>query len=101
VYSPFWFVPQSWVAGNDHELPFYDDVTPLGYTIPMMGFTVTPTLLEPRLYLSPRRLVWELQAPSTSSSVASRLHSTPAWMDDAGSEVPMGSERKAGSRSGW
>jgi hypothetical protein len=100
VYSPFGYLAQSRVDGSDDELPFYDVVTPVGYTIPMMGFTVTPTLLEPRLYLSPRRLVWELQAPSTSSSVASRLYSTPAWMDDAGSDVPMGGERLSGGGPG-
>ena len=91
VYGPRW-LSRELSPGTPRKLPVWS-VSTAPTTIPCAPFMVEPSW-APVLYLSSRRLEWQVVRTATSASptVAERLYSRPAWMDDPGCPLP-GTER--------
>jgi hypothetical protein len=75
------------VTTGTGELPA-DEVTPVATRLPVDVFTVQPRL-EPRLYLSPCQIDWQVVSKGGSSG-GGVLHARPEWMDDPGVPLPAG-----------
>ncbi|MFH1468284.1 MAG: hypothetical protein ABIO70_28105 [Pseudomonadota bacterium] len=73
-------------TGDDEHLPV-DEVTPVATRLPVAPFSVVPRM-EPRLFVSPRRIEWQIGKGSGGGGGA--LHSRPDWLDDPGVPLPAG-----------